>query len=104
MSTLKSQLESLGYKDSKAETRGSSNFDDAIKDGPKLENGKIAIWYKWLIRRRLPKNMSDRCCMCGKYMSDGLERTDNSRHVEFELKAKKLKPAVLYECNKCQGK
>lgn len=100
MSTLKEQLSKLGLVDEKdSDNRGS--FNKAMKDAPKNRLGKPMIWYKWLVRKRLPSNMSGRCCMCGQYRKscETLERTDEAKRVERRLK--KLKPKPLAVCGLC---
>ena len=100
MSSLKEQLVKLGIAEDTNEKSGS--FDEAIKSAPRNRLGKPQTWYRWLLRKKLPSNMSGRCCMCGTYRKrcETLERTEEAKYVERRLK--KLKPKPLAVCGLCR--
>lgn len=107
MSSLKEQLVSLGLVDAETTKDSRGSFDKAMLTAPINRLGKPQTWYKWLVRKKLPKNMSERCCMCGEYgMRDTLERTSESKEAERKLRVlKKMMPSELVVCRLCiEGK
>lgn len=99
MSTLKSELERLGL----VRIKRQGIFEELTSSAPVNRLGKPQIWYKWMIRRKTPRNAHIRCCMCGNDNDDiGLEETERSREIGLKLDSKKVSHGCLKECSKCR--
>ena len=99
MTTLKKALESIGIKSQK---RGSSSFEKNLDVYPKNRLGRPVFFYKWILRRRVPKNHAARCCLCGNITGE-LYTTEKSKEATEIVKSKKIECNTLKVCKLCKG-
>lgn len=102
MINLKEKIIAAGIVPKEDKESNMSNFEKNIANGPRNRLGKVQVWYKWILRKSVPSNVSTRCCICGDTHAETTE-TERSEWAANKLRSKKIKIDTLGECQSCSS-
>jgi hypothetical protein len=86
-----------------SEERPKSHIERKLENYPLNRFGRHVVWAKWLVRRSIPVNHSNRCCICGQTVRKN--KLKRSRKMSDDILGQFLEanleaPELLF-CKKC---
>ena len=67
--------------------KGKSYIEKRLDSYPSNRLGKPVQWAKWLVRRKTPKNVNRRCCLCGlSVRKSRVEELKENKELTIKIK------------------